>query len=94
MSEVAGYAILLGVAIHQVPVSLSLAAIFRETKFKRSTQILFLAVFALAAPLGYIISDFLLGGMNEMIVGLAAAFAGGSLLYVATVDLIPIIHSQ
>ncbi len=94
LSEVAGYAILLGVAIHQVPVSLSLAAIFRETKFKRSTQILFLAVFALAAPLGYIISDFLLGGMNEMIVGLAAAFAGGSLLYVATVDLIPIIHSQ
>jgi len=94
LSEVAGYAILFGVAIHQIPVSLSLAAIFRESKFKRLTQIIFLMVFAFAAPIGYIISDFLLGGVNEVIVGLAAAFAGGSLLYVATVDLIPIIHSQ
>jgi zinc transporter ZupT len=94
LSEVAGYAILFGVAIHQIPVSLSLAAIFRESKFKRLTQIVFLIVFAFAAPLGYIISDFLLGGVDEMMVGLAAAFAWGSLLYVATVDLIPIIHSQ
>lgn len=60
LSEVAGYAILFGVAIHQIPVSLSLAAIFRESKFKYSTQITFLIAFALAAPLGYIISDFFL----------------------------------
>ncbi len=60
LSEVAGYAILFGVAIHQIPVSLSLAAIFRESKFKYSTQIIFLIAFALAAPLGYVISDFFL----------------------------------
>jgi zinc transporter, ZIP family len=94
LSEVVGYTILFGVAIHQIPVSLSLAAIFRESKFKRFAQVLFLIAFAFAAPLGYIISDFFLGGVDELVVGLAAAFAWGSLLYVATVDLIPIIHSQ
>jgi zinc transporter ZupT len=94
LSETAGYAILFGVAIHQIPVSLSLAAIFRESKFRRYTQILFLVAFALAAPIGYILSDILLGGVDEMMVGLAAAFAGGSLLYVATADLLPVIHSQ
>ncbi len=29
-----------------------------------------------------------------MFTGLATAFAGGSLLYVATADLLPVIHSQ
>lgn len=60
LSEVAGYTILFGVAIHQIPVSLSLAAIFRESKLKRYTQIIFLIAFAIAAPLGYIISDYFL----------------------------------
>jgi zinc and cadmium transporter len=94
LDSTTGYAILFGVAIHQIPVSLSLAAILRESKFQRKTQILFLVVFALAAPIGYIISDLLLGGVDEVMVGLAAAFAGGSLLYVATADLLPVIHSQ
>jgi zinc transporter ZupT len=94
LSDVAGYAILFGVAIHQIPVSLSLAAIFRESKFREHTQIIFLVVFALAAPIGYIISDILLGSVDEIVVGITAAFAGGSLLYVATADLLPVIHSQ
>jgi zinc transporter ZupT len=82
------------VAIHQIPVSLSLAAIFRESKFREHTQIIFLIVFALAAPIGYVISDLLLGGVDATVVGITAAFAGGSLLYVATADLLPVIHSQ
>lgn len=94
LSDTAGYAILFGVAIHQIPVSLSLAAIFRESKFRQRTQILFLIVFALAAPIGYLLSDLFLGGVDATIVGITAAFAGGSLLYVATADLLPVIHSQ
>ena len=81
-------------AIHQIPVSLSLAAIFRESKFEKRKQILFLMGFALAAPLGYLIADIFLHDVDAMIAGLAGAFAGGSLLYVATADLLPVIHSQ
>lgn len=94
LSDVAGYAVLFGVAIHQIPVSLSLAAILRESRLTRVTQITFLVLFAFAAPLGYILSDIVLSNVTEVTTGLAAAFAGGSLLYVATADLLPVIHAQ
>ena len=38
LSDTLGYTVLASVAIHQIPVSLSLAAIFRESKFTRKTQ--------------------------------------------------------
>jgi zinc transporter ZupT len=94
ISSEVGYGILIGVAIHQIPVSLSLAAIFRESKLQRNRQILLLMFFALAAPIGFLVSDLLLRGASELWTGLATALAGGSLLYVATADLLPVIHSQ
>jgi ZIP family zinc transporter len=94
LSETAGYAIFLGVAVHQIPVSMALAAILRASKLKRNIQILLIIFFALAAPIGYILSDMVLSHVDALFTGLAAAFAGGSLLYVATADLLPVIHSQ
>lgn len=35
-----------------------------------------------------------LSSIDETMTGLAAAFAGGSLLYVAATDLLPMIHAQ
>jgi zinc transporter ZupT len=63
------------VAIHQIPVSLSLAAILRESKLTKNIQITLLVLFALAAPLGYLLSDLVLSGVDAHITGLAAAFA-------------------
>ena len=94
LSKEIGYIILAGVAIHQVPVSLSLAALFRESAFARRTQLFFLGIFALAAPAGFILSDLLIVGLGPVFAGIATAFAGGSLLYVSTADLLPIIHGQ
>lgn len=94
MSKEIGYTILAGIAIHQIPVSFSLAAIFRESKFTKKIQVLFLTIFALAAPIGYITSDMILSNVSIWFTGLATAFAWGSLLYVATADLLPVIHSQ
>jgi zinc transporter ZupT len=94
LGEGIGYAVLLGVAIHQIPVSLSLAAILRESKLTKNIQITLLVLFALAAPLGYLLSDLVLSGVDAHITGLAAAFAWGSLLYVAATDLLPMIHAQ
>ena len=94
ISETLGYTTLVGVAIHQIPVSLSLAAIFRESKFRNNIQIIFVALFALAAPIGFILSDIILNNVSGIFTGIITAFAGGSLLYVATADLLPVIHSQ
>ena len=74
--------------------SLSLAAIFRESKFRKNIQILFLTLFAFAAAIGFFISNLLLSEVSLVFTGLATAFAGGSLLYVATADLLPVIHAQ
>jgi zinc transporter ZupT len=39
-------------------------------------------------------SDILLSDVDANITAIAAAFAGGSLLYVATTDLLPMIHAK
>lgn len=87
------YAILLGVAAHQIPVSLSLAALLRESKFQVKIQFILILLFAFTAPIGYALSNLVLSWVSQIMVGLAAAFAGGSLLYIATTDLLPVIHS-
>lgn len=68
LSEAAGYAVLFGVAIHQIPVSLSLAALMRESRFTRRIQIVMVSVFALSAALGYLLSDIVLSNVSEMMV--------------------------
>jgi zinc transporter ZupT len=93
LSEMAGYAVLAGVAIHQIPVSLALASLLRESELPQKKQIILISIFALMAPMWYLLSDLILESVNETTVGLAAAFAWGSLLYIATTDLLPVIHS-
>ena len=70
-----GYAVLLGVAIHQIPVSLSLAAIFRESKFRKNIQIILLVCFAFAASIGFVVSDIFLSNSTVLFTGFATAFA-------------------
>lgn len=94
ISSTLGYSILMAVAIHQIPVSLSLAALFQESAFRRKIQIGALLLFALSAPLGFYLSDIFLSHLSETFTALAVAFAGGSLLYVSTTDLLPVVHSQ
>lgn len=66
----------------------------RESDFKRKTQIILTLLFAFAAPLGFFISDKFIGHISLSSVGLATALAGGSLLYVSNVELLPMIHAQ
>lgn len=89
-----GVSILTGVAIHQIPVSLSLASLLKQSYFRTRNQIVLLLIFALAAPLGYILSDVFIPSQNVLFVSLLTAFAGGSLLYVSNVEFLPMIHAQ
>ncbi|MEI6711462.1 MAG: ZIP family metal transporter [bacterium] len=94
LSSNLGISILTGVAIHQIPVSLSLASLLKQSHFQTRNQIMLLLVFALAAPLGYLLSDVLIPSQNVLFVSLLTAFAGGSLLYVSNVEFLPMIHAQ
>lgn len=89
-----GLSILTGIAIHQVPVSLSIASMLRESEFTKKTQIFLTLLFALAAPIGYVVSNSFIADITLSSVSLATALAGGSLLYVSNVELLPMIHAQ
>lgn len=56
LSPELGISILTGVAIHQIPVSLSLASLLKQSEFRARNQILLLLIFAMAAPIGYLLS--------------------------------------
>lgn len=89
-----GLSMLIGVAIHQIPVSLSLASVLKQSHFRTKNQIILLLIFAFAAPFGYILSDIFIPSKNILFVSLLTAFAGGSLLYVSNVEFLPMIHAQ
>jgi zinc transporter ZupT len=94
MDKTLGLNILSWVAIHQIPVSLSVASMLRESLFTRRTQILLVILFGLAASLGFVVSTPLISHFSPALVACASALAGGSLLYVSNVELLPMIHAQ
>ncbi len=94
LGSVTSMAIIFGVAIHQIPASLSLSAIFKKSKISQKWQIVMLCLFALAVAIGYAISDIFIHHFSENFNTIAVAIAGGTLLYIATVDLLPMIHSE
>jgi zinc and cadmium transporter len=68
LSEAAGYAVFVGVVIHQIPVSLALASLLRESALGQQKQIFLILLFALMAPLGFLASDLVLRNVDEMTV--------------------------
>lgn len=89
-----GFSILSWVAIHQIPVSLSVASMLKESMFQKKTQITLMVLFGLAASIGFILTDSFINHISPTTVALSSALAGGSLLYVSNVELLPMIHSQ
>jgi zinc transporter ZupT len=94
MDNTLGLSILSGVAIHQIPVSLSVASMMRDSHFQKKTQVILIILFWLAASIGFIISAPIIGHLSPTLVALSSALAGGSLLYVSNVELLPMIHAQ
>lgn len=94
LNEELGISILTGVAIHQIPVSLALVSLLKQSHFWTKIQIILALVFALAAPIGYLLSGNIIPTDNILVVSLLTAFAGGSLLYVSNVEFLPMIHAQ
>lgn len=88
-----GIAVLFAIMIHQAPVSLSLAGILRQSHLRINIQVGLIVLFALAAPIGFFISDSILWTVSDITIALAGAFSWGSLLYIATTDLMPIVHN-
>ncbi len=94
LSSELGFAVLFGIMVHQLPVSLGLAWILRQSHLKLQIQIILMVLFWFAALIGYLFSLSIFQGLSHEYTLLAWAFAGWSLLYIATTDLLPMIHGQ
>lgn len=62
--------------------------------FQKKIQITLIVLFGLAASIGFVLTDSIINHISPTIVALSSALAGGSLLYVSNVELLPMIHAQ
>lgn len=83
----------LAVLIHKVPAAFSLGVFAMHQHDDRNKAIRDVLLFSLATPIFIIISFHALQGIEHGIIGLAMLFAGGTFLYVATVDTLPDLHN-
>ena len=84
---------LLGIVAHQIPVSFALASLLNSAQITPKKQYTYFTLFILSPFIGYFLTTF---GLDEVgsptIIALLSALSAGSLLYIATADLLPYIH--
>lgn len=85
-------AVTVGVIAHKVPAAFSLGVFSMHERGDASKSWKDLIMFSLATPLMIILAYYAFGDVSEYGIGLAMLFAGGTFLYVATVDVLPDVH--
>jgi len=82
------------IVLHKLPASLSLTGILLHCGYPRR-RILWMALgFALATPIGAVVSLGVLTRLPEGALPTAIAFSAGTFLAIATADLLPQVHSE
>jgi len=82
----------IAVLVHKIPAAFSVGVFCMHERGDRKKAMQDLTLFSLATPLMILLAFTLLGDIDESILGLAILFAGGTFLYVATVDVLPDVH--
>lgn len=83
-----------GILFHKLPVGVTAMSLFYVAGFDRKKALLRAFGLAIATPIGAVAANFLLRGVTGPAMGLILAASGGSFLYVAASDLIPMTHRQ
>jgi len=92
-SEAVTAIVALAVLIHKVPAAFSLGVFSTHERNERNDSIRDVVLFSVTTPVMIMISFYALEGLDEHMIALAILFAGGTFLYVATVDTLPDIHN-
>ena len=87
-------AVTMAIVLHKLPASLSLTGILIHCSYPRSRILWMLAVFALATPVGAVLSLTLLRNLTGDALHYAVAFSAGTFLAIATADLLPQVHTS
>jgi zinc and cadmium transporter len=86
-----GVLIFIAVFLHKIPEGITIASVMLAAEHRRQTAFIASVAIGAATMLG-VCSVFLLGDINERVVGLAFAFSAGIATYVGASDLIPEIN--
>ncbi|NQU47140.1 MAG: ZIP family metal transporter [Planctomycetes bacterium] len=88
-SESIGAALFLAVCAHKGFEAFSLATVFLLAELPRKRIVLLMVLFAFVTPLGMLVGSYTLQSIGEHGVGIAAALAAGTFLYVCLCELLP-----
>ncbi len=84
-----GAVLLFAICAHKGFESFSLATVFQLAELPRKTIAWLMVAFALVTPVGYLIGNAALEALGEQGMGIAAALAAGTFLYVCLCELLP-----
>ncbi|MCL5093956.1 MAG: ZIP family metal transporter [Patescibacteria group bacterium] len=84
----------LGVIFHKIPEGISIYSIFTHIGNDTKKAIKYAFLIAVITPLGAVLSLIFLRELNPSYIGIALAFAAGSLIYIGATDLIPETHEK
>ena len=88
-----GLLVLIAVLAHKVPAAFSVGVFSLHERGESRDAWRDVILFAWATPVMILVAFTLLQNIEEYMLGLAMLFSGGTFLYVATVDVLPDVHS-
>ena len=92
-----GLIVFLAIMIHKGPAAFGLSSFLKHIKLEESKSRYYLVLFALSSPIFAILTFFILKDTSlatDDNIGLALLFSAGTFIYVATVDVLPEVHSH
>jgi zinc transporter ZupT len=92
-----GVIVFLAIMLHKGPAAFGLSSFLKHIKLEESKSKLYLIMFALSSPIVAILTFFTLKDTSfatDDNIGLALLFSAGTFVYVATVDVLPEVHSH
>ena len=92
-----GVIVFLAIMLHKGPAAFGLSSFLKHIKLEESKSKLYLLIFALSSPIFAILTFFALKDTSfatDDNIGLTLLFSAGTFIYVATVDVLPEVHSH
>ena len=87
--------IILAVTIHKFPAALALSSLLVKGKEYTKKKILVsMFIFALATPLGALVSVFVFQGVDDYVVATALGISAGTFLFISIGDLLPTVYEE
>jgi len=89
------FIIILAVTLHKFPAALALSSLLVKGKeYTKKKILLSMFIFALATPVGALVSVFIFQGLDDYVVATALGISAGTFLFISIGDLLPTVYEE